>query len=44
MFPDQQQGRPNHERYVAVAKGLLNLTRMFFYNQKKGKSLLLNPQ
>jgi len=44
MFLDQQQGTSNHERYVLVAKVLAKFDKNAFYNQKKGNSLLLNPQ
>ena len=44
MFLDQQQGTPNHERYVTVAKLLAKFNKNAFYDPKKGKSLLLNPQ
>ena len=44
MFLDQQQGTPNHERYVIVAKVLAKFDKNAFYNQKEGNSLLLNPQ
>jgi len=44
MFLDRQQGTPNHERYVAVAKVLATFDKNAFYHQKEGKSLLLNPQ